>query len=110
MAGTTGRNHLLPRVSLNSDGRPHTVLNAFVFFTLLLGLASFVLGLVIRNVPSADSHAMALAAGLTGLVSLLVGLITQMLSATREQRVIIVTGIIAGFVGLALGLAHGGFS
>jgi hypothetical protein len=32
-----------------------------------------------------------------------------MVSATREQRVIIVTGIIAGFVGLALGLAQGGF-
>jgi hypothetical protein len=33
-----------------------------------------------------------------------------MLSATREERIILVTGIIAGFVGLALGLAHGGFS
>ena len=31
-----------------------------------------------------------------------------MMSATREERVIIVAGIIAGFVGLALGLAHGG--
>ena len=110
MADTTGRNHLLPRVSLNSDGRPHPVLNLFAIFTLLLGLVSFVVGLVIRNVPSADSHGMAIAAGLTGLVSLLVGLVTQMVSATREQRVIIVTGIVAGFVGLALGLAHGGFS
>ena len=33
-----------------------------------------------------------------------------MMSATREERVIIVAGIIAGFVGLALGLAHGGLS
>ena len=86
------------------------MLNLFAIFTLLLGLVSFVVGLVIRNVPSADSHGMAIAAGLTGLVSLLVGLVTQMVSATREQRVIIVTGIVAGFVGLALGLAHGGFS
>jgi hypothetical protein len=46
----------------------------------------------------------------TGLVSLLVGLYAQMISATREERIVIVTGIIAGFVGLALGLAHGGFS
>ena len=100
----------MPRVTLNSDGQSHRVLNAFVVFTLLLGLASFVIGLVIRNVPSADTHTMAIVAGITGLVSLLVGLVTQMLSATREQRIIIVTGIIAAFVGLALGLAHGGFS
>ena len=46
----------------------------------------------------------------TGLVALLVGLIAQMMSATREERIIIVTGIIAAFVGLCLGLAHGGFS
>jgi len=32
-----------------------------------------------------------------------------MVSATREQRVLIVAGIIAGFVGLAIGLARGGF-
>ena len=36
--------------------------------------------------------------------------IGTLVSATREQRVLIVTGMIAGFVGLALGLAHGGFS
>jgi hypothetical protein len=40
----------------------------------------------------------------------LIGLFLQMMSATREERVIIVTGIIAAFVGLALGLAHGGLS
>jgi hypothetical protein len=32
-----------------------------------------------------------------------------MISATREERIIIVTGLIAAFVGGALGLAHGGF-
>ena len=46
----------------------------------------------------------------TGLAAMLVGLVSQMMSATREERVIIVAGMIAGFVGLALGLAHGGFS
>ena len=46
----------------------------------------------------------------TGLVSCLVGLYVQMISATREQRIVIVTGMIAGFVGLALGLSNGGFS
>ena len=46
----------------------------------------------------------------TGLAALLIGLFAQMISATREERIIIVAGIIAGFVGLALGLAHGGFA
>jgi hypothetical protein len=32
-----------------------------------------------------------------------------MMSATREQRVLIVAGLIAAFVGLGLGIAHGGF-
>lgn len=99
----------MPHVTLNSDGRSHPLINASAVFTLLIGLVSFVLGLVIRNVPSADTKTMAITAGVTGLVALLVGLYTQMVSATREQRVIIVTGIIAAFVGLALGLAHGGF-
>ena len=99
----------MPHLTLNSDGQPHRLLNISAIFTLIIGLLSFVLGLVIRNVPSADSKAMAVAAAVTGLVSLLVGLYTQMVSATREQRVLIVGGIIAGFVGLCLGLAHGGF-
>ncbi len=112
MAGTirSGGSSRFPRVTLNSDGQPHPLLNAFTIFTLIVGLVSFVLGLVIRNVPSTDSLGMAIATAATGLAALLVGLFTQMMSATREQRVLIVTGIIAGFVGLALGLAHGGFS
>ena len=32
-----------------------------------------------------------------------------MISATREERMIIVTGLVAAFVGTALGFAHGGF-
>ena len=94
---------------LNSDGRPHPLENILTVFTLLLGLVSFVLGMIIRNV-SGHRAAVIVIATATGLVSLLVGLYVQMVSATREQRILIVTGMIAGFVGLALGLAHGGFS
>ena len=100
----------MPHVTLNSDGQPHLLVNILTIFTLVVGLVSFVLGLIIRNVPSADSKAMALTAAVTGLVCLLVGLYAQMISATREQRILIVTGLIAGFVGLALGLGFGGFS
>ncbi|MBV9096318.1 MAG: hypothetical protein JO132_21000 [Streptosporangiaceae bacterium] len=94
---------------LNSDGRPHPVQNALTVFTLLVGLASFVLGMVVRNVPSAGTAAH-ITATVTGLAAMLVGLYTQMVSATRVQRILIVTGMIAGFVGTALGLAHGGFT
>jgi hypothetical protein len=111
MAGIirTGRQRHLPRVSLNSDGRPHPLLNAASFFTLIVGLVSFALGLFIRS-DASSGRGLAITAAVTGLVTLLVGLYTQMMSATREERVIIVTGIIAGFVGLALGLSHGGFA
>jgi hypothetical protein len=105
VAETTGRR---PNI-LNSDGRPHPVENVLTVFTLLDGLVSFVLGMIVRNVPSAGS-AVTIIATATGLAALLVGLYAQMISATREQRVLIVTGIIAGFVGLALGLGHGGFT
>lgn len=110
MAGTVRTRSRLPHVTLNSDGQSHPLVNVLAIFTLVIGLVSFVLGLIIRNVPSADSKAMALTASVTGLVCLLVGLYAQMISATREQRVLIVTGLIAGFVGLALGLGYGGFS
>jgi hypothetical protein len=105
----TGRHRNFPRITLNSDGQRHTVLNALSIFVLLVGLVSFVLGIIIRNIshPGLD---LAIPAGVTGLVSLLLGLYAQMISATREERVLIVTGIVAGFVGLALGLAHGAFS
>ena len=111
MAGTirTRRPTHFPRLNLNSDGRPHPLLNAATFFTLILGLLSFALGLFLRTGPS-GLHGWAIAAAATGLVAMLVGLFSQMMSATREERVIIVTGIIAAFVGLCLGLANGGFS
>jgi uncharacterized membrane protein HdeD (DUF308 family) len=98
-----------PHFTLNSDGQRHPMLNVAAFFTLVAGLVSFALGLLLRTGPN-GMHAWAIAASVTGLAALLVGLISQMMSATREERVIIVAGIIAGFVGLALGLAHGGLS
>jgi len=92
---------------LNSDGRPHPVQNMLTIFTLVVGLISFVLGLIVRNVHT--GAAVIVIATATGLVACLVGLYVQMVSSTRGQRVLIVTGIIAGFVGLAIGLSKGGF-
>ena len=93
---------------LNSDGQPHPVQNILTIITLVLGLVSFALGMVIRNVHT--GAAVIVIATATGLVSCLVGLYAQMISATREQRILIVTGIIAGFVGLAIALGQGGFT
>jgi len=100
---TSPRPHIL-----NTDGQPHPIENAMAIFVLLAGLVSFVLGLVIRNVSTGPAgHIIATA---TGLAACLVGLYAQMVSSTRNQRVVIVTGIIAGFVGLAIGLSKGGFT
>ena len=106
MAGTveSGRRHNI----LNSDGQPHPVQNVLTVFTLIVGLISFVLGLIIRNAHT--GAAVIVITTVTGLAACLVGLYVQMISATREQRILIVTGIIAGFVGLALGLSKGGFT
>ena len=111
MANTiqTGGPGLFPHRSLNSDGRRHPLLNAAAISIFIVGLASFALGLFIRADPS-SGFALAVLTAALGLAALLIGLFTQMLSETREERIIIVAGIIAGFVGLALGLAHGGFS
>jgi hypothetical protein len=105
VAGTvdSGQRHSI----LNSDGQPHPVQNILTIVTLVVGLVSFVLGLVIRNVHT--GAAVIVIATATGLVSCLIGLYVQMISSTREQRILIVAGIIAGFVGLAIGLSKGGF-
>ena len=110
MAGAVqnGQRSIIQRANiLNSDGQPHPVQNILTIFTLVVGLVSFVLGMVIRNAHT--GAAVIVIATATGLVSCLVGLYVQMISATREQRVLIVTGILAGFVGLALGVSKGGF-
>jgi hypothetical protein len=90
----------MPRLTLNTDGQRHPMLNAATVFTFIGGIAGFALGLV------ANAH---LAASVLGIVVFGVGMVTQMFSATREQRVFIVAGIIAAGVGGGLGLAHGGF-
>ena len=93
---------------LNTDGQPHPLENALTIFVLVSGLISFVLGLIVRNAHTAPAvHIIATA---TGLAAFLVGLYAQMVSSTRNQRVLIVAGIIAGFVGLAIGLSKGGFA
>jgi len=88
------------RVTLNSDGQRHPVENGLTAFTFVVGMLAFAIGFIVR------AH---LAGSVLGLVGFAVGLYAQMVSNTREQRVMIMAGIIAAFVGLGLSIAHGGF-
>ena len=99
-ATTTEPRSRLPRLTLNSDGQRHPLENSLAVFTLITGLIVFAVGWLVKL------HVLA---SVLGIVSLLVGLYAQMISATREERMIIVTGLVAAFVGTALGFAHGGF-
>ena len=87
-------------LTLNSDGQSHPRENALAVFTLVNGLITFAVGWVVS---------LRALASILGIVSLLVGLYAQLISATRAERMIIVTGLVAAFVGTALGFAHGGF-
>ena len=96
----------LPHVTLNDDGQPHPRENSLSVFTLVAGLVACVLGfLAIQQGTGAWAH---VAATWLGLITLLVGLPAQLFSATRTERMLIVTGLVAAFVGVCLGLAHGG--
>ena len=89
-----------PNIRLNSDGKSHPVENSLAIFTLVAGVVAFAFGFVVAR------HAIAV---WVGLAALAVGFCVQMVSATREQRIVIVTGLVAAFVGVMLGMAHGGF-
>jgi hypothetical protein len=88
------------RLTLNSDGQRHPVMNTVTMLIFVAGIAAFAFGLIVRT------H---LPATILGIAAFGGGLIAQMMSETREQRVFIVAGIIAGFVGMGLAIAHGGF-
>jgi hypothetical protein len=88
-------------LTLNSGGQRHPLIIASAAYTIVAGLASFVLGML------SQGHLLGTILGVTGFI---VGLLAQMLSATRAERMFIVFGITASFVGMGLGFAHGGFS
>jgi ammonia channel protein AmtB len=108
VADVPGTARQAQRFTLNPDGERHVVSNALAVGTLVLGLASFALGMVVRNTTSA-STALHVTASVAGAIAVVVGLYVQMISSSRNERIVIMTGIIAGFVGACLGLAFGGF-
>jgi len=96
----------VPHVTLNTDGKRHPVENVLTVFTLAAGLLACLAGFL-ANYTVTQPWAHIIATWL-GLAALLVGLYSQLVSATRQERMLIVTGLVAGFVGVALGLANGG--
>lgn len=88
------------RLTLNSDGERHLLLNSVALLTVVAGVAAFPLGLIVKD------H---LLATVLGMAAFGVGLLAQLYSATREQRIVVMAGVVAGFVGMGLGIAHGGF-
>jgi hypothetical protein len=87
-------------LTLNTDGRPHPRENLMAIATLLCGLVAFVAGFIVR------AHVIASWAGAIGFCG---GLYAQFVSETTAQRAVIIVGVVASFVGAALGIAHGGF-
>ena len=91
----------MPHFTLNSDGERHPLENGLAIFTLISGIVAFAMGWIVS---------LHLIATIVGFASLAVGLYAQMISATRPERMVIVTGLVAAFVGVSLGIAHGGFA
>jgi hypothetical protein len=91
----------VPRFTLNTDGKRHPWVNAAAAYAVLAGLTALIAGMLNR---------LHLAGTLLGTTGFVVGMLAQMLSATRASRMVIVIGIVASFVGMGLGFAHGGFS
>lgn len=84
----------------HGNGERHLPIIAGAAFTIVAGLISLLLGLF--NVAST-------AGAILGVTGFVIGMIAQMMSVTRNERMVIVVGITASFVGMGLGIAHGGF-
>ncbi|MFF5205201.1 hypothetical protein [Streptosporangium sp. NPDC000396] len=88
------------RFRLNSDGQRHPLENVLSVVTLTCGLVAFVSAFF----PSA--HAIGAWLGTVGFLG---GLYSQYVSATTPERALNIVGIVASFVGVALGIYHGGY-
>lgn len=88
--------HVLPR---HRSAHPRE--NSLAVITLAGGLIALTSGVV---------HAMHFVAVCVGVVTVFFGLYSQLVSATTNERWVNVIGIGSAFVGLGLGLSHGGFT
>ena len=83
------------------ERQAHPLENSLALVTVAAGLATFVTGAI---------HPTHFVAVCLGFVTFLFGLYSQLVSATTAERWLNVVGIGMAFVGLGLGLSHGGFT
>jgi hypothetical protein len=81
--------------------RRHGKETSLAVITIASGLVAFVCGLV----PAGHFVAVCV-----GIATFLVGLYSQLVSATTAERWVNVIGIGLAFVGVGLGMSHGGFT
>ena len=79
--------------------RSTMVENGLVAFTIVSGLLAFAAGWVVAL------HSIAT---ILAVACMVVGLYAQLVSSNRDQRIVIVTGLVAAFIGGALAISHGG--
>jgi hypothetical protein len=85
---------------LRAERRGHPRETSLAAITLVAGLIAFFSGIV------HDAHFVAVC---VGIAAFLFGLYSQLVSATTGERWLNVIGIGLAFVGVGLGLSHGGF-
>lgn len=78
----------------------HPLIIAAAAYAVIAGVVALIMGFFGRYHPIAT---------ILGITALMIGLWAQMVSATRIERIFIVFGIVTAFVGMGLGIAHGGF-
>jgi uncharacterized membrane protein YjjP (DUF1212 family) len=94
----THAHHLL---KIDGEGKSHPLIDAAGAYAVLAGLTAFIIGMLDGS-PMAGS--------ILGITGFLVGIVGQMLSVTRIERIVLVFGIVASFIGAGIAFAHGGFS
>ncbi|MEU8246354.1 hypothetical protein [Nonomuraea sp. NPDC048916] len=88
------------KLTLNTDGRSHPVENTLAVTTLACGLVAFAATFF------STGYVIASWVGTLGFGT---GLYSQYVSATTAQRSLNIVGLVSSFVGLALGIARGGY-
>jgi hypothetical protein len=88
-----------PELVDSATHRRTMVENGLAAFTIVTGLLAFATGWVVALHSIATVLAVA---------SMVIGLYAQLVSNNRDQRIVIVTGLVAAFVGGALAISHGG--
>ncbi|WP_433178829.1 hypothetical protein [Actinoallomurus sp. CA-150999] len=85
----------------NFPRQEHPLENSLAITALIAGFVAFVTGAI------HDTHFIAVC---VGIVAFFFGLYSQLVSATTTERWLNVLGIGMAFVGVGLGLSHGGFT